>query len=158
MHTQSASQGALPPVEPPLNERALLGKVRYTLILKMLGRIEAEMYEKVEFYDRMFAAAQRNMKTRKEWDDVIARADADLHNRKYLEAKAREEEKDESRRQKNIQRLEHANDIKPVFGKKRMVRNNLKTRKKEETVKKKETINPDVLKYFGDEIDLEAMG
>jgi hypothetical protein len=139
-------------------EKVRASKITYTTLLKILGLIESEMTNKVEYYDQMFTLAQRNMKTRKQWDDVISVSDEQLWHRKYKEAMQREKEKKETRDIKNIIRLEKTEAVKPIYGKKKMVKTVIKTAIKEKKVKKEAGIDPDILKYFGSEPNLDEIG
>ena len=59
--------------------------------MKMLGYIEAQMIEKVEFYNEAKnTALSGDMKQQMRWTDTLKKAEEELKYRKYLEAKARE--------------------------------------------------------------------
>ena len=42
-------------------------KIKYETLLTMLGIIEGQMTNKVEFYDTIYAQSMRNMKAKQEW-------------------------------------------------------------------------------------------
>lgn len=138
-------------------EKSRASKITYSTLLKLLGLIESEMTNHVEYYDQMFMLAQKNMKTRKRWDEVIGIADEQLWQRKYKEAKQREKEKLEARNAKNRLRLEKTLAVQPEFGKKKMVKTIFKTQKKEKTAAKDNEIDPDVLKYLGSDVNLDLI-
>lgn len=113
------------------------------------------MTNEIEYYDQIHTISKKNMKTKKRWDDVIGQADDYLWQRKYKESKQREQEKTDARNLKNQLRLEKTQAVKPIPGKKAMVKKILNTQRKEKMVKKEAEIDPDILKYFGRDVNLD---
>ena len=130
----------------------------YGVLLKMLAAVEAEMHRQVEFYDNVKAEAQAGgIKAQQRFAECLSAADADLKMRKYLEAKAREREADAAKREKNLAKMAQKELITAEPGKKKMVRSNVPLLKKVQNVKKEDDKDPDLARYFGQDVDLNQI-
>jgi len=74
--------------------------------------------------------------------------------RKYLEAKARERDTEEAKRQKNLAKMALKELVVASPGKKKMVRSNVPLVTKAENILKQEDKDPDLTRYFGTDVDI----
>lgn len=135
---------------PPLN---------YGMFLKMLSMIEAEMHKQVEYYDNVkaFSLSTGTIKEKQKFLDTLSAADAELKMRKYLLAKKREKESNDQKRVHNLEKMALKELVHPDHGKKKMVRENVPLFKKKGKTIKKDEQDPDIIKYFGNDVDLNQI-
>ena len=135
----------------------MLREVEYETVINMLRDIEGRLEVGSEVFDMVKECSKHSIKINTEFADTLRRAEADRKHQKYLDQKKREEEETEARHLKNLERMAKKDAIHADFGKKKMLRENVPEHRKYVAKSKKVKKDLDVLKYFGNDIDLTAI-
>lgn len=135
----------------------LIKSLDYRSVLHLIREVEDQIHVYSEVFDGMVTLGKSSIKIDNELKEVLRKAEQDRKLKKYFEQKERDRLDREEKHAQLLEKMARKQAVTRAPGKPRMVRMNVPDHEKVVMAKKKVKTDWDMVRYFGEDVDWDAV-